>query len=102
MGGRAPLLSPGGQTLLQSATRVYCSAANPGLLVASLAPEATITKERAEGRMEEPRGEWIHEARRALNSADQDFFRPDPVRYWADFALSLLLAYGAGAVFLLA
>src|SRR5262245_1841788 len=52
--------------------------------------------------MAEPRGEWIHEARRTLLAADRDFFRVQPARYWADFGLSVILAYGAGAVFLLA
>jgi fatty acid desaturase len=46
--------------------------------------------------------EWIFSARRSLQDSGTDFFRVSPRRYWADFLLSLTLAYGAGSVFLLA
>jgi fatty acid desaturase len=46
--------------------------------------------------------DWICGARRLLEDAGADFFQINPAKYWADFLLSLLLAYGAGSVFLLA
>lgn len=45
---------------------------------------------------------WISDARGVLQTADHDFFRVQPLRYWADFLLSLFIAYGAGTVFLTA
>jgi fatty acid desaturase len=46
--------------------------------------------------------EWIAAARRALDKSGASFFRVSPGRYWTDFVLSLVLAYGAGSVYLLA
>src|SRR4051794_11164207 len=45
---------------------------------------------------------WISTARAVLQESDVDFFRVSPVRYWLDFLLSMVLAYGAGSVFLMA
>src|SRR5262245_65042643 len=44
---------------------------------------------------------WIHVAREALQQSKVDYFRVSPARYWFDFLLSLTLAYGLGAVFLM-
>ena len=46
--------------------------------------------------------QWICAARRLLQDSGADFFQVRPRSYWADFLLSLVLAYGAGSVFLLA
>jgi len=62
-----------------------------------------------EDRLEEPghgAGEagdeaWIGEVRRTLRSAATDLFRPSPLRYWIDFAVSLVAAYAAGTLYLL-
>lgn len=43
---------------------------------------------------------WIHDVRAAIGSADEDFFRVSPVRYWSDFLVSLAAAYAAAAVYL--
>ena len=43
---------------------------------------------------------WITEARRSIRDADVDFFRVSPVRYWADFLLSLVVAYSAAMAYL--
>jgi fatty acid desaturase len=43
---------------------------------------------------------WIHDVRRAIRQASVDFFRPSPLRYWADFLLSLVAAYVAAGVYL--
>jgi fatty acid desaturase len=45
--------------------------------------------------------DWIHDARSTLQQSEVDFFRVSPARYWFDFLLSLVLAYGAGAIVLL-
>ncbi len=46
--------------------------------------------------------EWIASARRVLQNSGVNYFQVSPRRYWTDFLLSLVLAYGAGSVFLLA
>jgi len=51
--------------------------------------------------MHQPDDQWITEVRATLRDSDTNFFQVRPARYWFDFALSLLLAYGSGAVFLL-
>jgi fatty acid desaturase len=43
---------------------------------------------------------WIREARQAIRSAPADFFQVSPVRYWADFLISLVAAYLAAWVYL--
>lgn len=43
---------------------------------------------------------WIREARQAMRSADRDFFRVSPARYWLDFLVSLVAAYAAAWVYL--
>ena len=43
---------------------------------------------------------WIADVRRAIRTADVDFFRVSPLRYWIDFLVSLTVAYLAAAVFL--
>lgn len=45
---------------------------------------------------------WISTARHVLQASERDYFRVEPARYWLDFALSLVLAYTAGSVFLMA
>ena len=45
---------------------------------------------------------WIHTARHVLLQSDSDFFRVRPARYWFDFILATVLAYGAGTVYLMA
>jgi fatty acid desaturase len=45
---------------------------------------------------------WIRETRSAINQAPVNFFAVNPYRYWMDFAVSLLLAYTASSVFLIA
>src|SRR5262245_26545597 len=52
--------------------------------------------------MATPQSTWISTARSVLQRADRDFFAVRPPRSWCAFALSLALAYGGGAVFLLA
>lgn len=47
-------------------------------------------------------GSWISDARSVLQRSDVNFFQVSPARYWLDFALSLVLAYGLGAVYLMA
>ena len=49
-----------------------------------------------------PRGgdSWIHDVRRAIGQGRIDFFRPSPLRYWADFLVSLVAAYVAAGVYL--
>jgi len=44
---------------------------------------------------------WVSEVRQALKSAPDDPFRVKPWRYWADFLLSITLAYSAAVVYLL-
>jgi len=46
--------------------------------------------------------EWISVARRTLQAADVNFFQIEPRRYWADFAMSLVLGYTSGSIFLMA
>ena len=43
---------------------------------------------------------WIRQARRVIREADADFFRVSPTRYWIDFLVSLVAAYGAASVYL--
>ena len=43
---------------------------------------------------------WIREARQAIRSAETDFFRVSPARYWFDFLLSMGAAYLAVGVYL--
>jgi fatty acid desaturase len=43
---------------------------------------------------------WIREARSALQYSSTDFFAVEPWRYWKDFLLSTVLAYGAATVYL--
>lgn len=45
---------------------------------------------------------WISTARAVLQQSEVDFFRVNPQRYWFDFLMSMVLAYGAGTVFLMA
>jgi fatty acid desaturase len=45
---------------------------------------------------------WIHDVRNTLNRSDTNFFRVRAARYWADFVLSVVLAYSSASVFLLA
>jgi len=44
--------------------------------------------------------EWIRQVRHSIRTADTDFFRVSPARYWADFLLSLFAAYFAAAAYL--
>lgn len=48
----------------------------------------------------EVQSEWIGQARALLRNSHRAFFRVDPARYWLDFGVSLILAYGSGAVYL--
>ena len=43
---------------------------------------------------------WIRDARQAMRDAPADFFRVNPIRYWADFLLALTLAYSSATVYL--
>jgi hypothetical protein len=43
---------------------------------------------------------WVRQVRQSIRDADTDFFRVSPVRYWADFLLSLFAAYTAAAAYL--
>jgi len=43
---------------------------------------------------------WIHQVRQSIRDADTDFFQVSPLRYWADFLLSLVAAYTAAAAYL--
>ncbi|MEI6256732.1 MAG: fatty acid desaturase [Planctomycetota bacterium] len=43
---------------------------------------------------------WIRQVRQSIRGADTDFFRVSPVRYWADFLLSLVAAYASAAAYL--
>ena len=45
---------------------------------------------------------WIRDARKTISQSDTNFFRVSPVRYWADFLLSLVFAYSAAMIYLLA
>ena len=48
-----------------------------------------------------PGDTWIHDVRQAVRDGGSDLFRPSPVRYWADFLVSLISAYLAASVYLL-
>src|SRR4029079_13558219 len=52
--------------------------------------------------VQEADAEWIADVRATLRESATNFFQVRPARYWFDFALSLVMAYGSGAVFLLA
>jgi fatty acid desaturase len=43
---------------------------------------------------------WVSELRATLQESKTNFFTVSAPRYWLDFALSLVIAYSAGAVFL--
>jgi fatty acid desaturase len=45
---------------------------------------------------------WVRDARHAIRSADVDFFKVSPLRYWADFLMSLVLAYTSATIYLMA
>ena len=45
---------------------------------------------------------WIRDARHTIRQATTDFFKVSPLRYWTDFLVSLVLAYGAATIYLLA
>jgi fatty acid desaturase len=45
---------------------------------------------------------WLSDVRRVIRDADTDYFRVRPLRYWGDFLLSLVIAYGSATVYLLA
>ncbi len=47
-----------------------------------------------------PSAAWVRDARRVIRSADTDFFAVSPLRYWADFLLSLAFAYSSATVYL--
>jgi fatty acid desaturase len=44
---------------------------------------------------------WVSDARRVIRESPTDFFTVRPWRYWADFLVSLVLAYTAATIFLL-
>ena len=46
--------------------------------------------------------QWICVARRSLENSGGNFFQVNAWKYWGDFLLSLVLAYGATSVFLMA
>jgi fatty acid desaturase len=43
---------------------------------------------------------WIREIRQAIRTADRDFFRVSPLRYWVDFLVSIVAAYLSAGIFL--
>ena len=43
---------------------------------------------------------WIRQVRQAICESDTDFFRVSPLRYWADFSLSLTAAYASAYIYL--
>jgi fatty acid desaturase len=45
---------------------------------------------------------WIGDVRRAIRTADTDFFHVSPACYWTDFLVSLVAAYLAAALYLTA
>ncbi|MDA1039438.1 MAG: fatty acid desaturase [Planctomycetota bacterium] len=45
---------------------------------------------------------WISDARRVIRDSPTDFFAVRPVRYWADFLISMVLAYSCATIYLLA
>ncbi|NDH94239.1 MAG: hypothetical protein EBZ13_06850, partial [Planctomycetia bacterium] len=44
---------------------------------------------------------WIRDARQIIKQSSTDFFKVSPLRYWTDFLVSLVLAYGSATVYLL-
>ena len=44
---------------------------------------------------------WLRDARRVIKQSATDFFKVSPLRYWTDFLVSLMLAYGSATVYLL-
>ena len=44
---------------------------------------------------------WIRDARQIIKQSGTDFFKVSPLRYWTDFLVSLVLAYGSATVYLL-
>jgi len=45
-------------------------------------------------------GGWVSDARRAMRDAPVDYFAVRPIRYWADFLVSLVIAYTAATIYL--
>ena len=45
---------------------------------------------------------WIRDARKTISQSDTNFFKVSPVRYWTDFLMSLIFAYSAAMIYLLA
>jgi fatty acid desaturase len=45
---------------------------------------------------------WVRDARAAIRTGDRDFFAVSPLRYWLDFLLSIVCAYTAATVYLMA
>jgi fatty acid desaturase len=43
---------------------------------------------------------WIHQSKVLLHNSDTDYFQLRPARYWADFLISVLLAFGLASVYL--
>ncbi len=43
---------------------------------------------------------WISNVKSVMQQSDVDFFRVSPLRYWADFLLSITIAYTAATIFL--
>lgn len=44
---------------------------------------------------------WIHTVKATLQDSPVDFFQHKPVRYWFDFLLSMVLAYGSATLYLM-
>jgi hypothetical protein len=44
---------------------------------------------------------WVSDARRVVRDAPTDYFAVHPWRYWADFLISLVLAYASATLYLL-
>ena len=53
-------------------------------------------------RADDETGGWVSDARRAVREAPVDYFAVRPLRYWADFLISLVIAYTAATVYLVA
>lgn len=64
--------------------------------------ESTASLATADGSEGHEGSSWIHDVREAIRTAEADLFRPSPVRYWADFLLSMVAAYAATGVYLTA
>lgn len=45
---------------------------------------------------------WVREARQAIRTGDRDFFAVSPLRYWLDFAVSIVFAYTSATIYLMA